>query len=203
MNSAVNKMTNKNSVIDELTVDGIRITKPNDIANTLGNYFASVGENYANKIPNPKQGVDDYIRLITENVNSLYFCPTVYLEVNKIISKLPNRASSEYDKINNRLLKLIKDEISKPLTDLFNMSLSQGTFPSKMKLSEIVPLHKGNKRTAPENYRPISLLVTISKILEKLVYKRVYDFLQSNDSFYDSQYSFQTNHSTDMPLLNC
>ena len=66
-----------------------------------------------------------------------------------------------------------------------------------MKLSEVVPLHKGNKRNAPKNYQPISLLVTISKVLEKLVYKRIYSYLQSNGSLYTSQYGFCSNHSTD------
>lgn len=119
------------------------------------------------------------------------------MEVDKIIAKLPNKASSGYDKINNKLLKLLKDEISKPLSDVLNKSLVQGIFPSNMKLSEVVPLHKGNKRNTPENYWPISLLVTISKVLEKLVYKRVYGFLQSNGSLYISQYGFRSNHSTD------
>ena len=197
MNSAVNKMSDKSSVINELTVGGIKITKPNEIADTLGNYFASVGENYAHKIPKPKWDVNDYVKLIHENVNSLYFCPTDYMEVDKIIAKLPNKASSGYDKINNKLLKLLKDEISKPLSDLLNKSLVQGIFPLNMKLSEVVPLHKGNKRNVPENYRPISLLVTISKVLEKLVCKRVYGFFQSNGSLYIGQYRFRSNHSTD------
>ena len=119
------------------------------------------------------------------------------MEIMKIITKLPNKASSGYDKVSNKLLKLLKEELSKPLCELFNASLAQGTFPSNMKLSEVVPLHKGNKRNAPENYRPISLLVTISKVLEKLVYKRVYGFLQLNNSLYISQYGFRSNHSTD------
>ena len=67
-----------------------------------------------------------------------------------------------------------------------------------MKLSEVIPLHKGKSRDAPENYRPISLLITISKVLEKLVYKRVYGFLDSNGSLYTSQYGFHVpNTSTD------
>ena len=112
---------------------------------------------------------------------------------------MPKRASSGYDNISNKLLKLLKDEISEPLCDLFNASLEQCVFPSNMKLSEVdlIPLHKGKSCDAPENYRLISLLVTISKVLEKLVYKRVYGFLDSNGSLYSSHYGFHSKHSTD------
>ena len=101
------------------------------------------------KIPSPKCSIDDNIKLIHENVNSLYFCPTTEREIINIISKLPSKVSSGYDKINNNLLKEIKHKIANPLTDLLNKSMSQGKFPKAMKLSEVVPLHKGKSREMP------------------------------------------------------
>ena len=190
MNTAINKKQDKSTVIDELTVDGLSITRPHAIANSLGHYFANVGETYAKKFPTPKCSIDDYIKLIHENVNSLYFCPTTEKEIINIIPKLPSKVSSGYDKINNNLLKEIKQEIANPLTDLLNKSMSQGKFPKAMKMSKVVPLHKGKSREMPENYRPISLLFTISKVLKKLVYKRVYNYLHANGSIYNSQYDF-------------
>ena len=197
MNAAINKMHDKSTVIDELTVNGLRITQPHTIANSLGHYFANVGETYAKKIPSSKHSVDEYIKLIHENINSLYFGPTKEMEIIDIISKLPNKVSSGYDKINNNLLKEIKHEIVNPLTYLFNKSMSKGMFPKAMKRSEVVPLYKGKSREMPKNYRPISLLITISKVLKKLVYKRVYNYLHNNGSIYHSQYGFRSNHSTD------
>ena len=64
-----------------------------------------------------------------------------------------------------------------------------------MKLAEVVPLYKGKSRLEPGNYRPISLLPTISKILEKIMYKRTYNFLTENNQFYHSQYGFRVKHS--------
>ena len=75
--------------------------------------------------------------------------------------------------------------------------MSKGMFPKAMKRSTVVPLYKGKSRETPENYRPISLLITISKVLKKLVYKRVYNYLHNNGSIYHSQYGFRSNHSTD------
>ena len=166
MNSAVNKLSDKSSVIDELTVEGVKITHPNAITDSLGKYFASVGDKFAQRIATPTRNVDEYIKKIHETTNSLYFQPTDKAEIKKIIAKLPNKASSGYDNISNKLLKLLNEEISGPLCDLFNASLEQGIFPSNMKLLEVIPLHKGKSHDVPENYRPISLLVTISKVLK-------------------------------------
>ena len=167
MNAAINKKHDKTSVIDELTINGISVIEPNAIANTLGNYFANVSETYAKRVPKPKRNPDELLKLIHTNINSLYFKPTTQLEILDIISKLPNKPSSGYDKISNNLLKEIKSEIAVPLVQLFNKSMSHGKFPNAMKVSEVVPLHKGKSKKIPENYRPISLLVTISKVLEK------------------------------------
>ena len=64
-----------------------------------------------------------------------------------------------------------------------------------MKHGEVVPLYKNGSKKLLVNYRPITLLLTISKILEKLVYKRVYSFLNDNNQIYNSQYGFCSNHS--------
>ena len=66
-----------------------------------------------------------------------------------------------------------------------------------MKLGEIVPLHKSKCREEVENYRPISLLLTISKLLEKIIYQHVYGFLTKSGQLYQSQYGFRKNHACD------
>ena len=69
-----------------------------------------------------------------------------------------------------------------------------------MKKAEVVPLYKGGDRLTASNYRPISLLLTISKLLEKLVYKRVYNFLTDCNQIYQSQYGFRSNHSCEQAV---
>ena len=64
-----------------------------------------------------------------------------------------------------------------------------------MKMAEVVPLYKGKERDTTVNYRPISLLMTMSKLLEKLIYKRVYKFLDKYEILYKRQYGFCTQHS--------
>ena len=156
-----------------------------------------LGDKYAKKIPNPQKNIETYLTKICQNQKSLFFEPTNLHKVANLISKLPNIKSSGYDEINNIMLKELKDVISTPLADIFNSSLNTGVFPDLMKLGEIVPLHKGSSRDEVENYRPISLLLTISKVLEKIIYRQVYEFLTDSGQLYQSQYGFRKDHACD------
>ena len=99
------------------------------------------------------------------------------------------------DNINNILLKQIKHSIVKPLTIIINKSFSEGKFPHAIKLADVCPLFKSKDRKEPNNYRPISLLLTLSKLLEKVMYTWVYNFLAETEQIYNSQYGFRSGHS--------
>ena len=132
--------------------------------------------------------------------------PTSSSELKKLIDNLPNKSSSGWDNINNILLKEIAAPILVPLVDLFSESINKGEFPEHMKLAEVVPLHKGKEMYLADNYRPISLLLTLSKMLEKVVYRCIYNFLNGSNQLYDSQYGFRTAHSCEnavSELVDC
>ena len=131
------------------------------------------------------------------NRESVFFYPTNEEEIQRIITRLPNKRSSGHDNIDNILLKEISPGLLGILVSVFNESLKDGVFPDTFKLAEVVPLHKGKTTTAVDNYRPISLLCTISKLLEKIVYKRIYDFLTNTGQITSSQYGFRANHGCD------
>ena len=108
---------------------------------------------------------------------------------------MPNKSSSGHDNISNILLKEIIDQLAPVLEEVFNKSMMLGEFPTLMKLAEVVPLYKSKEHFLETNYRPISLLTTMSKVLEKIVYQCVYSFLQDTGQIYDNQYGFRANHS--------
>ena len=122
-------------------------------------------------------------------------------EIETIIDQLPNKTSHGHDKISNILLKQLSKSISYPLCMIFNNSLMEGKFQTQMKKAEVIPLYKGKEFDLVINYHPISLLITISKVLEKLVYKRVYNFLEKHNILYKSQYGFQTKHSCEQAII--
>ena len=78
---------------------------------------------------------------------------------------------------------------------IFNKSIQEGVFPDEMKNADLIPLYKSKEKFLVNNYRPISLLVTISKLLEKVVYTRTYKFLCDTEQLYQSQYGFRSGYS--------
>ena len=104
---------------------------------------------------------------ITRCNKSMFLTPVTSVEIDRIISTLKSKNSSGYDSISNTLLKNLKQSLVLPLTIIFNKSLQEGVFPSAMKLSDVTPLYKTKERYLTNNYRPISLLLTISKNLRK------------------------------------
>ena len=195
INQVIGRNNDKSTCISELKTEKLVITRQIGIANELGRFFSTVGEKFANNTPKPEKNLDHYLSLILRNHNSIFLAATNPNQITKLIEKLPNKKSSGYDNIDNILLKAIKNEIVMPLSMIFNKSLSQGIFPTCMKLAEVVPLFKSKDRSEKSNYRPISLFLTISKLLEKIVYKRVYTFLNNTNQLYCSQYRFRTGHS--------
>ena len=99
--------------------------------------------------------------------------PCTESEVAKFIQELPMKTSSGHDNISNILLITIGVHLLSPLTKIFDDSISMGIFPDIMKLVDVVPLYKSKKKFLETNYRPISLLTTMSKLLEEVVYKQV------------------------------
>ena len=82
------------------------------------------------------------------------------------------------------------------------MSFTSGVFPSALKIAKVVPVHKNDSKLDFSNYRPISLLSNLDKILEKIVYNRIFKFFNNNILFYPLQFSFRQNYSTILALIS-
>ena len=85
---------------------------------------------------------------------------------------------------------------------IFNQCFLIGTFPEKLRLACVTPIHKANSKLALTNYRPISVLPVLSKLLEQLIYKRLSNFLDKNKIIYDHQFGFQKKKSTSTAVLD-
>ena len=113
-----------------------------------------------------------------------------------------SRKSAGHDNIRADLIKCVASEIAKPLSIIFNASLSSGIFPDELKVAKVVPIYKKDNPQEFGNYRPVSVLPCISKILERIVYNRSYEFLSKNHLLYKKQYGFRTDHSTYMAVID-
>ena len=94
------------------------------------------------------------------------------------------------------LLKILSSHITKPLCTIINDSFSSGVFPNSLKLAKVIPLHKKGATDVPSNYRPISLLSIFSKVIEKLMHKRLFEFLEYCNILHPLQFGFCEKHST-------
>ena len=92
--------------------------------------------------------------------------------------------------------------IADPLVYIINLSISSGIVPDNMKIAKVVPIFKKGNKDDVNNYRPISLLTTFSKIIERIIYIRTIKFCQLHNIFTEFQFGFRENHSTSHALLS-
>ena len=123
------------------------------------------------------------------------------LQLENAFASLKANKSSGYDDISADVVKSVSDEIFVILKHIFNISLAKGDFPGKLKIARVTPIFKKGNNTLVSNYRPISVLPCFSKLLECIVYNRLYKFLVENNILYQKQFGFQNAHSTEPAIL--
>jgi len=135
--------------------------------NAFNEYFVSLGDDLVKKnLPDP--GTKTFKNYVAPPLKNSIFCnPTDKFEINSLIKKLNVNKSPGPDNIGPVLVKLMESAIIDPLSYIFNLSLSTGKVPTKMKLAKVIPVFKKGQTDLVSNYRPISLLSIFDKLLEK------------------------------------
>jgi hypothetical protein len=181
--------------IKNICSEGRTYTDSGEIANQFNKFFSSVGVQISENVEPTNANFADYLREYP-NVLPLNFGAISQAEFITLINNLEPKSSGDIDGISNKMLKFVKFEIATPLVHMFNLSLSTGIFPSKLKMSRTVPIFKSGDPQKCDNYRPISLLSNISKILEKAVAERLMNHLKYNNLINENQFGFQPGVST-------
>ena len=176
------------------------IQDSSEMAEIFNTYFSQLGNNLAKNIPPSTRPFEDYLGI--PNPDSIFFNPTDPGEILDIINNLKVKKSAGFDGIDNYLIKSIAPYIIYPLVYIFNISLTTGEIPDTMKIAKVIPIFKKGNKQLSSNYRPISLLTSLSKILENLVYKRTLSFFNDHKVFNKSQFGFRENHSTTHAILS-
>ena len=107
-----------------------------------------------------------------------------------------------YDGIPMSIIKQSINIISAPLAHVFNLSINHGIVPDEMKVVRVIPLFKSGDSSTFTNYRPVSILPSFSKFLERIVYNRLLNYIDKNKILCDSQYGFRKKHSTSLALID-
>ena len=122
-------------------------------------------------------------------------------EIEKLLSTYRLQTATGPDGISSKMLRSMAESISPHLTALFNLSLRLGIVADDWKMSNVTPIHKGGEVSAAANYRPISLLSLVSKVLERVIHNRVTKYLTANALLSKQQFGFRSGFSTQEALL--
>ena len=193
-----NKSAFSNNI--SLNINDNLVSDPNIVSNSFNEFFTSVASKIRDNI-NPSTG--SFKQHLKNNpLKSFFFRPTDGIEVAEIISSLNPKKASGPHSIPPQILNTILPDISRILADIFNLSFETGSFIDSLKLVKVIPVYK-NKGSPLDtnNYRPISLLSNIDKILEKLVYSRLISFLDKENLLYQNQFGFRSKHATSHALI--
>ena len=181
----------------KINISGETVTDQVLISEKFNEYFASIGPNLAANIP---QTNTNPLSCLTASPNSFMFFECTGNEVLKVINSLKNKRKG-LDEIPISIYKKIGDLIACQISDLINSSMSTGTFPSSLKVARVVPIHKSGSKRDLNNFRPISILPTLSKIFEKVMHRRMMKFIEKYDILYSEQYGFRNGKSTSDAIL--
>ena len=168
----VRKNSNRTS---QLNVGGKIIDDNKEIATNFNNFVVNVGPNTEETIPKvPNISPSKFLR--NRNQMKFVIAHVSNEEILDVINSLENKSTGP-SSIPLKLLSIIPDLIILPLAYIINISFLTGVYPNLLKIVEVIPIHKGGSTQDVNNYRPISLLSIFDKIIEKLMHKRLYNFL--------------------------
>lgn len=171
------------------------------LCNIMNTHFTSIGSNLASKIPHSEKHFSDYLKHIDQR-NSFFFNPVTKYEIEDEILALKTRKAHGLYSCPIDLLKASRHLISEHLAFILNTSVTTGMYPSKLKLTKVIPVFKSEDDSDPNNYRPIALLSVFNKIFEKLMSKRLINFINENHLLNEFQYGFREKHSTQHAILD-
>lgn len=164
--------------------------KPVDIANAFNTFFTNISTTVSDPV-----ALNHSAKTLLSS-SSLFLYPSSEDEVLQVIRSLKTSDSAGMDCISSKLLKEVSESLAKPLSHLVNTSFSEGEFPKSLKSAVVKPLYKKGSVLDKNNYRPISITSTLSKVFEKLFLNRLNKFLMDYQVLFDKQFGFQKGVST-------
>ena len=167
-----------------LNIDNKTTSDDYIIANHFNSFFTPVAGNILKKIPKAKMTFNSFL---TKTNTKTFLSPTTPGQVPGILKTFNLNKAVGSNSLPIKTLKDLKSEITEPLCTLINLSFNTGVFLNSLKLAKVIPVFKKGDQQECNNYRPFPLLSNISKLIRKLLYNRLYNFLNQNKCLYKYQ----------------
>ena len=198
------KVSNKRDIVERFLVNGQWIDNAKKNADGFNDYFANVGPTINKEVGDPSKSAMSHLENHGPvNPEKLLFSENVPADVIDVCQKMKPKKSKDAFDISQNVVLEDMDILAPIVAHLMNISQETGIFPQSGKLTRVIPIYKEKgPRYAYGNYRPISLLPIFSKILEQLIYNKIFDFLVRYQILFDSQYGFRRGHSTTHAVLD-
>ena len=200
LQEAMNKSSGNKFINWEFNIEGEQVRNPKTIVDNFNNFFVSIGNNLASKINRSENDFSTY--LDGSYLNSFALLPTDASEIIGCSSRLASKKSSGFDGVTVDIMKRSINIVAEPLSNILNASFLTGKIPRALKIAKVCPIHKDGSLNEINNYRPVSVLPSFSKIFEKVVYNRLIVYVNKLNILSNSQYGFRENHSTSMALID-
>ena len=159
---------------------------------SFNKYFAEIGPKLAKNIQKYSINFESFMK--TYDSTQAESALTIN-ELKDAFFSLQINKSHGYDEISFSVVRNCFDPLLKPLMFIFNLSLQKRSFPDELKIVKVIPVFKADDVNELGNYRPISVLPCFSKILERIMYNRLFKYLKTNEILYKKQFGFQEGHS--------
>ena len=189
----------KRSNIDHVIVGGNTIDDRQLIAESFNDYFSSIAINLDSQIPDHPKSPLDFVNVSL--CQSLFLTPMTPTECINIISTMKNKYFGN-NSAPTKIFKLAKNIVSNPICKLFNLCIEKSVFPDILKCGTVTPVFKSGDISLLSNYRPITVLILLSKIFEKALHSRLSSFLEKHSIISPCQYGFQKGKSTAEAIVN-
>ena len=190
-----------NGTPNQLKVNNQLVTSAKAIAQLMNEFFLNKVHEIRAGMTNAAFEIEQVHNIMQNKTCKLNVKHVTVLKVKKILKGLSNSRSTGLDELDNFSVKLAADHVAKPLHHIVTLSILQNRFPKSWKFSKVLPLHKKQDPLERKNYRPVSILSPLSKVLEKIVYEQIYEYFTQNFLFHPSLHGYRKNRSTQTALL--
>ena len=202
INELMNKSKKENTIL-EVRIDSLEITDPINITNAFNKHFVEMGDRLSKDKPQSNVTPESYLSDFQNPINQFTcFREITETEILGLLQGLVASKASGIDGISAKILKIAAPAIAPSIVLIFNQSISTGIFPSDWKIARVTPIYKTGAKHDMENYRPISVISIVAKIMEKLIHNQLYDYLIASNLLTNSQHGFRPCHSTTTALLD-
>ena len=185
----------------QIEIGGKLVTKASLVAQHMNEYFTNKVKTIRAAILNIPANFFHCHEIMEGKTCKLSLSHVQVKRVKELLKNLKTCKSTSIDELDNYAVKIAADVIAGPLHHIITLSILQRRFPACWKYGKIIPLHKKDCLLQAKNYRPVTILSPLSKVLERIVFEQMYGYFTRNQIFHPNLHGYRKNRSTQTAMI--